>query len=145
MPRKAVLLLTTLLLAGTALTACSPDASEPGQSAPATTPLVTTGADAEPTGVPTTTPPAAATAEAREAPPAWDACVAAVRQQQPDLPSLDDVWAYEETDVRDAPGGAVADVRFGHGDDGRVEAEFACQVSGTPEAPVVDLVTRVEG
>ncbi|ROP75921.1 MULTISPECIES: hypothetical protein [unclassified Frigoribacterium] len=143
MPTKTVSLVTaafavTLLLAG-----CAGTDAEPGAAA---TPgiVTTTGPDATATPLPTTTPPAPSTAEAHEAPPAWDACVAAVRAEYPDLPPLDDVWAYEEADVRDSDSGAVAEVRFGHLADGRVEAAFTCQISGTPESPVVDLVSPVD-
>jgi hypothetical protein len=129
-------LAVTLLLAG-----CAGADAEPGAAPDVVT---TTGPDATATPLPTTTPPAPSTAEAHEAPPAWDACVAAVRDQYPELPSLDDVWEYEEADVRDAETGAVAEVRFGHLADGRVETAFTCQISGTPESPVVDLVTPVD-
>lgn len=131
-------LAVVLLLAG-----CAGTDSEPGAAETPTT-VTTTGPDATATPLPTTTPPAPSTAEAREAPPAWDACLAAVRAEYPDLPFLDDAWEYEEADVRDAETGAVAEVRFGHLADGRVEAAFVCEISGTPEAPVVDRVSPVD-
>ena len=134
----ASLAVVALLLAG-----CAGTDAEPGAAATPTV-VTTTGPDDTATPIPTTTPPAPSTAEAHEAPPAWEACVAAVRSQYPEIPSLDDVWDYEEADLRDADTGAVAEVRFGHLADGRVETAFVCQISGTPEAPVVDSVSPVD-
>ena len=142
MPTKTASLVTAALAVTLLLAGCAGTDSEPGAASPSV--VTTTGPDATETPLPTTTPPAPSTAEAHEAPPAWDACVAAVRAEYPDLPSLDDVWAYEEADVRDSDSGALAEVRFGHLADGRVEAAFTCQISGTPESPVVDLVTPVD-
>ena len=60
------------------------------------------------------------------------------------LPFLDDVWSYEADDVRDSATGAVVEVRYGHTTDGRIEAAFSCEISGTPEAPVVDRISPVD-
>ena len=143
MASKTAPLFVAALALALATAGCAGTDAEPGAAGTPTV-VTTTGPDATATPLPTTTPPAPSTAEAHEAPPAWDACVAAVRTEYPDLPSLDDVWAYEEADVRDSDSGAVAEVRFGHLADGRVEAAFTCQISGTPESPVVDLVTPVD-
>ncbi|WP_423923130.1 hypothetical protein ACPEEZ_04215 [Frigoribacterium sp. 2-23] len=149
MTTKAVSLFAPAVALAMLLGGCA--TTEPGTTtsstpgAVATTPTGTAPTGQAPTSaLPTTTPPAPATAEAHEAPPAWDACVSAIRQQYPDLPTLDDVWAYEDDDVRDSDTGAVVEVRLGHLDDGRVASAFVCQISGTPEAPVVDSVSPVD-
>lgn len=142
MPRMAAPLIVSSVIVAFALAGCATPTSEPGASD--TTPLATTGSDASSTPIPTTTPPAPATAPTREAPPAWDACVAAVGAEYPDLPFIDDVWNYEEDDVRDSADGAVVEVRFGHLADGRIEAAYMCDVSGTPESPVVARVYPVD-
>lgn len=146
MPRKAASALSTSVLVSTlvvafALSGCATPTSEPGA---VETTVATTGPDASSTPLPTTTPPAPATAPTAEAPPAWDACIAAVRDEYPDLPFLDDVWSYEADDVRDSATGAVVEVRYGHTTDGRIEAAFSCEISGTPEAPVVDRISPVD-
>jgi hypothetical protein len=155
-PSKAVLLVASTLTAVLLLAGCAgaePGASGPGQGASTAasdplvstaTPLTTTGADASETPIPTTTPPAPATAEAHEAPPAWDACLAAVKAEYPDLPYLDDAWDYQDDDVRDSATGAVVEVRLGHLDDGRVASAFTCEIGGTPEAPSVTRVSPVD-
>ena len=142
MPRMAAPLLVSSIALVLALAGCATPTSEPG--AAETSGLATTGADASSTPIPTTTPPAPATAPTREAPPAWDACVDAVAAEYPDVPFLDDVWSYEDDDVRDSATGAVVEVRYGHTADGRIEAAFSCEVSGTPQSPVVEGVYPVD-
>jgi hypothetical protein len=119
-----------------------PAATERAAPSPTASDVATALPDA--TDLPTTEPPAPSTAQAQEAPPAWHACVTAVGVQYPDLPYLDDVWAYEADDVRDSATGAVATVTMGHLADGRPASEWNCQISGTPESPVVDFVSPTD-
>ena len=138
----ALVLLVSGCAGGEAASSPSPTASA------STTPTPTASDDAtalpDATSLPTTEPPAPATAQAQEAPPAWHACVTAVGTEHPDLPYLSDVWAYEADDVRDSDVGAIATVTMGHLADGRPATEWICRISGTPESPVVDLVSPVD-
>jgi len=125
-------------------TSSSPDPSTTGQAEPSPTASDIATALPDATALPETEPPAPATAEAQEAPPAWHACVTAIGEQNPDLPFLGDVWAYEADDVQDSDTGAVATVTMGHLSDGRPATEWTCRISGTPESPVVDSVTPAD-
>jgi len=140
----AVALLVTGCAGATPASSSSPGPSATRQAEPSATASDIATALPDATALPETEPPAPATAEAQEAPPAWHACVTAIGDQNPDLPFLDDVWAYEADDVQDSATGAVATVTMGHLSDGRPATEWTCRISGTPESPVVDSVTPAD-
>ncbi|NRD27128.1 hypothetical protein [Frigoribacterium sp. VKM Ac-2836] len=140
----AVALLLSGCSGGTPAASSSPGPSTTRQAEPSPTASDIATALPDATALPETEPPAPATAEAQEAPPAWHACVTAIGEQNPDLPFLGDVWAYEADDVQDSDTGAVATVTMGHLADGRPATEWTCRISGTPESPVVDSVTPAD-